>query len=89
VETKGARPDDVLGQIEAAPPAAPPKPAPRRAPRPAPRPEPPPPPAPVVQAPRKPDTAVVRVFRGDKVSQEKFERRDTTTVPPATVPPAP
>jgi pilus assembly protein CpaB len=84
VPTKGARYGDVLGQLESAPVAAAPKPAPaRRTSRPAPRPEPPPPPpTPVVEAPRKPDTATVRVFRGDKVSQEKFERRDSTTVPP-------
>jgi pilus assembly protein CpaB len=88
VKTKGARYGDVLGQLEAAPTAAPPKPAPvRRAPRPAPRREPAPPPAPVAEAPRKPDTLTVRVFRGDKVSQEKFERRDTTAVSPTTVPP--
>jgi pilus assembly protein CpaB len=91
IKTTGARYGDVLGQLENAPTAAPPKPAPvRRAPRPAPRPEPPlPAPMPVVPAPPKPDTATVRVFRGIKDSQEKFERRDTTTVPPTTVPPTP
>jgi hypothetical protein len=27
--------------------------------------------------PRRPDSAVVQVFRGDKVSQQKIERRDS------------
>ncbi|HET7456668.1 MAG TPA: Flp pilus assembly protein CpaB [Gemmatimonadaceae bacterium] len=33
----------------------------------------------VVQRPKQPDTLVVQVFRGDKVSQQKFEKKDSTT----------
>lgn len=36
-------------------------------------------------APRRPDSAIVQIFRGDKVSQTKIERRDTIR-PPDTLP---
>jgi hypothetical protein len=32
----------------------------------------------IVQAPRKPDTAVVQVYRAGKASQQMFEKGDST-----------
>lgn len=94
VRTRGATVADVLAQLRSAPLVQPdpkPKPEPRRvALRPAPRPAPPPSPAPApkpeIVRPPRPDTLVVRVYRGDKMSQQKFEKdsaakRDTTGDP--------
>lgn len=88
VRTSGATAADVLAQLRNTPLVEPapdpkPKPEPRRvAVRPAPRPTPPPPapvpaPKPVTPPPPKPDTFVVRVYRGDKMSQQKFEQKDS------------
>jgi pilus assembly protein CpaB len=80
IKTKGARTVDVLAQLSNAPVArieaprpAPAAPRPRTAPaRPAPTQQvvvaPPP-------APARPDSLTVQVFRGDKVSQQKFEQK--------------
>ncbi len=90
ITTRGATSVDVMAQLNG---GAPPlvrtvsSPAPRR---PAPRPvrvavRPPAPAAPVPVAvprpepPRPPDSLVVQVFRGEKISQQKLERQDTTT----------
>jgi pilus assembly protein CpaB len=85
IKTPGATASDVLAQLRNAPLVQPdPKPAPHRvAKRPEPKPTPPPPvvlppPKPVAIAPKRPDSLVVRVYRGDKMSQQKFEK-DTTT----------
>jgi pilus assembly protein CpaB len=78
VATGGASARDVLGERAEAVVAAPvraPAPAPRRvepAPQPAPNPTPAPPPA-----TRRPDSAVVQVFRGAAVTQQRVERRDS------------
>jgi pilus assembly protein CpaB len=90
VKTAGATSADVLAQLRSAPYVAEhkePKPEPRRpvaraAPRP---PEPPkvvmvqapPPSTPLPPAP-KPDSAVVRVYRADKLIQQKFEAKEST-----------
>lgn len=80
VQTKGATESDVLAQLRSAPERVEPKkPAPRRTvSRPA------PPPAPVIQQvvappppPKKPETHTVEVYRGTKVSQQKFEKDST------------
>jgi pilus assembly protein CpaB len=81
VKTPGATATDVLAQLRTAgsvrvadPPSAPVR---HTRPRPA-----MPAPAPVraVADPvAKPDSVVVRVYRGDKLSQQKFEQKDTTT----------
>lgn len=83
VTTSGATSTDVLAQLRSRPVASeqPPKPEPRRMrERPAPMPAPAPVPAPVptVVADPKPDSVVVRVYRGDKLSQQKFEQKDST-----------
>jgi pilus assembly protein CpaB len=82
-QTKGARSNEVLGQLSSAPtvrsePARPSRPAPARSSRPA---------APVQQAvvappppPRRSDSLTVQVFRGNAVSQQKFEKKDSTAV---------
>lgn len=87
ISTRGATSSDVLAQLRVAPPATPPAaPAARRA-SPPPRrvervvvapPRPAPPAAePAPARPARPDSAVVQVYRGDKMSQQKFERRDS------------
>lgn len=77
VKTRGARSGDVLSQLGSAPERTAPRAAPvRRAPvsRPAPV------AAPVAVAPpRKPDSLTVRVFRGDKISDQKFEQPSQDT----------
>jgi pilus assembly protein CpaB len=82
--TKGARSNEVLGILGSAPtvrtePARPSRSAPARSSRPA---------APVQQAvvappppaPRRSDSLTVQVFRGSAVSQQKFEKKDSTAV---------
>jgi pilus assembly protein CpaB len=81
VRTKGASSADVLSQLGSAP---------ARSVEPAPRPvarravtRPAPAPAPVVQAPPKPDSLTVTVFRGaDNVQRQKFEKPATPTPTP-------
>lgn len=77
VSTRGATSRDVLSQLRQEVPE-PPRPAPVRQVRrdPAPRTEPAPaPPAPVqMVAPARPDSTTVEVYRGGKVSAQKFER---------------
>jgi len=93
VRTPGATSADVLAQLRthAAPSPAPKEERPRVSvrsvrrpePEPAPAPVTPPPPAPVhaVAADRKPDSVEIRVYRGDKVSQQKFAKKDSTKTP--------
>lgn len=85
INTSGASSQDVLAALRDAPVASPvvTPPVRRTVSRPKPNPEPPPVVvAPPVQvAPPKPDTAVVKIFRGSAVSTEKFEK-DTTRKPP-------
>jgi pilus assembly protein CpaB len=84
VKTPGATSADVLAQLRSAAfvERTEPKPEPRRVvARAAPRP--PEPPKVIVQAPPpppppKPDSLVVRVYRADKVIQQKFEKKDST-----------
>jgi pilus assembly protein CpaB len=81
VKTTGATSNDVLGQMrvplttvaEATPPVR------RRAPAPAPAPRPsaPPPPPPPVTPPHRADSAVVEVYRGSKLQQQKFDNADS------------
>jgi pilus assembly protein CpaB len=86
VKTKGAMSGDViasLGQVVAPTPAPTPAPRPRAA---APRPQPaaPTPAAPVVvqrPAPPPPDSITVQVFRGDRLSQQKFQKSDSAKTP--------
>lgn len=85
VRTTGATTADVLAQLRSGPSrAAAPKPKPivrRTVARPAPRPEPPPPVVQqVVERPAKPDSLEVRVYRGDKVTKQKFAS-DSTKAP--------
>lgn len=88
IATGGATSNDVLAQLRSAPEVRPdPEPAPRHVARhefkPAP-PPPPPPPAPVVAlrpASRVDDSLVVRVYHGEKMTQQKFERTDSTAAP--------
>ncbi|HEX6809109.1 MAG TPA: Flp pilus assembly protein CpaB [Gemmatimonadaceae bacterium] len=85
VKTPGATAADVLAQLRTAgstrvvdPPAAPVRHsrAYSRPPAPAPTPV-----RAVADPVAKPDSVVVRVYRGDKLSQQKFEQKDTTTQP--------
>jgi Flp pilus assembly protein CpaB len=82
IDTKGATSRDVLSQLRQEPP--PPvrtvsRPAPRPR-RPAPEPE-PPPPVIVEVPPKRPDSLVVRIYRGAEVTQRKFDRSDSTPPP--------
>jgi len=88
VSTKGARSEDVLQRPpKPAPPVAAPSPPVRRASvsRPS-KPDPvtplPAPPLPPVVLPPKPDSVTIDVIRGDKVSQQKFEKPDSTKKKP-------
>ena len=85
VKTPGATAADVLAQLRTAGSArvADPAPTPVRHARARPRPAMPSPvPVRTVADPvAKPDSVVVRVYRGDKLSQQKFEQKDTTTQP--------
>lgn len=81
VTTPGATATDVLAQLRSRP--LTPEPAPRTErrvvrERPAPRPEPVAAPVRTVIADPKADSVVVRVYRGDKLSQQKFEQKDST-----------
>jgi pilus assembly protein CpaB len=77
LETKGASINDMMKRLDLEPP---PKAAP--APRPrivyVPTPAPAAPVAPPVVAPKKPDTAVVQVYRGAAVTEQKMLKKDTT-----------
>jgi pilus assembly protein CpaB len=77
LETKGASIGDMMRKLDLAPP---PKAAP--APRPrivyVPTPAPATPTPPPVVAPKKPDTAVVQVYRGANVTEQKMLKKDTT-----------
>ncbi|HEX6533499.1 MAG TPA: Flp pilus assembly protein CpaB [Gemmatimonadaceae bacterium] len=79
IDTRGATSADVLSQMRIARPEPP---APRRVERPVRRPAPAAPPvAPVIIAappPRVPDSLVVKVYRGATVTQQKFDRGDST-----------
>lgn len=83
IVTKGARTEDVLARE---PPPPPPQPAatapakPRVVVRYLPAPVTPPAPAPVAvpTPPKAPDSVAVQVIRGDKVTNQKFEKRDST-----------
>lgn len=81
IETRGATSNDVLSQMRGALPetvrVAARRPA--REPKRATVPEPPPAPVVVARPPvRPPDSLVVKVYRGANVSQQKFERADST-----------
>jgi pilus assembly protein CpaB len=80
IDTKGATSRDVLSQMRVNQPT-PVRTVSRTAPRPR-RPEPTPVPAPppvVVEAPpKRPDSLVVRIYRGAEVTQRKFDRTDST-----------
>jgi pilus assembly protein CpaB len=81
VKTPGATSTDVLAQLRSRPTTseASAKPEPRRMhSRPAPLPVSKPVAVQQVIADPKPDSAVVRVYRGDKLSQQKFEQHDST-----------
>jgi pilus assembly protein CpaB len=85
VQTAGARSGDVLAQLRSAPDVRPPAPASAQrrvaARRPSPRPANGTQSA-VAKAPDRPDSAVVQVYRGNKVSQQKFEKSDSTAQQP-------
>jgi hypothetical protein len=82
IQTKGATSTDVFAQLATERNVKLPAPLRSGPRRPAPRPAAPPPPPPVValQA-KRPDSTVVRVFRGDKVSQQKFETAEAKGSP--------
>jgi pilus assembly protein CpaB len=85
IDTKGATSHDVLSQLRDAQPT-PVRTVSRAAPRPRRAPEPVLPPAPVIVEvpPKRPDSLVVRIYRGAEVTQRKFDRNDST--PPAAKP---
>jgi pilus assembly protein CpaB len=89
IDTKGATSHDVLSQLRIAQPT-PVRTVSRQAPRPRrPAPEPtPPPPQPVVveTPPKRPDSLVVKIYRGAEVTQRKFYRNDTTPSNKTSVP---
>ncbi len=85
VETKGATVRGMMGRGEAPPPPAPRPVARTSVPSPATAPV---QLAPPVQAPRKPDSAVVQVYRRDKLTQTTLEKRDTLKVRDTIKPPA-
>jgi pilus assembly protein CpaB len=81
VVTAGATATDVLALLRSRASTPEPKPQPeRRRVREMPAPPPPPTPAPVrtIVADPQRDSVVVRVYRGDKLSQQKFEQKDST-----------
>ena len=73
VRTKGANTSDILAQLGSAQERTVEAPKPRRT-APAPRPA---APAPVVQAPEKPDSLTIMIFRGGDRQQQKFEKPKT------------
>lgn len=81
IDTKGATSRDVLSQLRLDQPT-PARTVSRPAPRPR-RPEPEPPPQPVVveAPPKRPDSLVVKIYRGAEVTQRKFDRNDSTPPP--------
>jgi pilus assembly protein CpaB len=85
INTSGASSSDVMAALRDAPVVSAPavRTAPRRVTRPPPTAEPKdtvvPPPPPVL--PRKPDTSVVKIYRGNQLTTEKFEN-DSTKRPP-------
>jgi pilus assembly protein CpaB len=85
IDTKGATSHDVMSQLRNAQPT-PVRTVSRAAPRPRRAPEPVLPPAPVIVEvpPKRPDSLVVRIYRGAEVTQRKFDRNDST--PPAAKP---
>ncbi|HET7550018.1 MAG TPA: Flp pilus assembly protein CpaB [Gemmatimonadaceae bacterium] len=79
IDTKGATSRDVLSQLRVAQPApvrTVSRPVPRR--RSTPEPTPPPPPVIVEVPPKRPDSLVVKIYRGAEVTQRKFDRNDST-----------
>jgi pilus assembly protein CpaB len=79
VVTAGATATDVLALLRSRATAPAPKPQPeRRRVRETPAPPPTPPPVRTVIADPRRDSVVVRVYRGDKLSQQKFEQKDST-----------
>ncbi|MGH7718760.1 MAG: Flp pilus assembly protein CpaB [Gemmatimonadaceae bacterium] len=78
VDTEGTRVPDMLGQLREAVPPPTPRPAPRTT-RPRPRVAPDTTPPTRIAPPPPPEPAVVKVFRGEKVTDQKF---DTTKGPP-------
>ena len=79
VVTAGATASDVLALLRSRAVAPEPKPQPeRRRVREMPAPPPTPPPVRTIVADPKRDSVVVRVYRGDKLSQQKFEQKDST-----------
>jgi pilus assembly protein CpaB len=79
VITAGATATDVLALLRSRAAAPAPKPQPeRRRVREMPAPPPTPPPVRTVVADPRRDSVVVRVYRGDKLSQQKFEQKDST-----------
>jgi pilus assembly protein CpaB len=79
VVTAGATATDVLALLRSRATAPAPKPQPeRRRVRETPAPPPTPPPVRTVVADPRRDSVVVRVYRGDKLSQQKFEQKDST-----------
>jgi pilus assembly protein CpaB len=81
IDTKGATSRDVLSQLrleQPVPVRAVSRPAPRR-----PTPEPAPPPQPIIVEvpPKRPDSLVVKIYRGAEVTQRKFDRNDSTPPP--------
>jgi len=84
VKTPGATAADVLAQLRTAGSAReadPPAPIHHARPRPRPSMPAPVPVRAVADPVVKPDSVIVRVYRGDKLSQQKFEQKDTTTQP--------
>lgn len=77
VVTAGATSVDVLKQLREAEAqlARPPQPRPRRTERPA------PPPPVVVERPRQPDSLTVKIYRGGRLSQEKFDTTSSGSTP--------
>lgn len=83
IDTKGATSRDVLSQLRIEQPT-PVRTVSRQVPRPRPKtPEPAPPPQPIIVEvpPKRPDSLVVRIYRGTEVTQRKFDRSDSTSPP--------
>lgn len=85
VTTKGASTRDVMQRLDVPPPPLPvAEPAPTPKPKPAPKARvaepvkaPPPPTVVIMPPPKAPDSSLVQVYRRDKVTQQKFEKRDS------------
>ena len=81
IDTKGATSRDVLSQLrlgQPEPTRTVSRPVRRASRAPDPAPEPVPPPVVVEVPPKRPDSLVVRIYRGAEVSQRKFDRKDST-----------